>query len=222
MFHLSFSDALTALAVSGVVLSIVSLTVIMLLVRALMTSQFETLQARARMVEAQDAPPSPSTAPAAVPVATPESAEPVAQGCEGCSKCRRATQEPETEQYETLSDGSFVRSADYETRADGLRVRKDRWQTGMRNIATILTGPRKEFEIDDLVEKVRVLAQVARADYESGGHGIPGSAPVWGPCPANCDCGLVVVKGVDTDCPTCNGRGRIVVEPAHVAVEDAK
>jgi hypothetical protein len=208
------------LLLGALFLSVVCLIGIALLVRALTANQVEVVRALARKVEAQaalaiaTAPPAP--APEPVP-ATPET-----RGCEGCGNCRSTAQVPEKEQFETLPNGSFVRSADYETRADGKRVRKDRWETGMRNIATILTGPRNEFEIDDLVEKVRVLAQSARADYESGGNGIPGSAPVWGPCPAQCDGGLVVMKGIDTDCPTCEGRGRVVVEPALAPAEEAK
>lgn len=52
---------------------------------------------------------------------------------------------------------------EYETRADGQRVRKDRWQTGFRNIASILGMVREEFEIHEIVEMVRgVLADNKR------------------------------------------------------------
>lgn len=44
---------------------------------------------------------------------------------------------------------------EYEIRADGNRVRKDRWETGFRNIVTWTVGPRTEFEIDDIVALVR-------------------------------------------------------------------
>lgn len=47
---------------------------------------------------------------------------------------------------------------DYEFRDDGVLVRKDRWETGIRSIASILVGSRTEFEIPDIVEKVRLLA----------------------------------------------------------------
>jgi hypothetical protein len=140
-----------------------------------------------------------------------------AKGCTGCGACKPDSREPE-EKYEMV-DGFFVRSSDYETRADGVRVRKDRWEVGVRNIAGILTGPRAGFEIEDIVEKVRAIAKEARADYESGGRGIPGSAPVWGPCPANCDRGSVRANGEWADCPTCDGRGDVVVEPARVLPE---
>lgn len=46
---------------------------------------------------------------------------------------------------------------EYEVRADGERVRKDRWQVGIRRIVALLWGNRKEFEIDEVVEAVRVL-----------------------------------------------------------------
>lgn len=145
-------------------------------------------------------------------------AEPAPAACVGCDACKPAASEPE-EKYE-MWDGRLVRTSDYETRADGERVRKDRWEVGMRNIACILTGPRAGFEIEDIVEKVRVIAKEARADYESGGKGIPGSAPVWGPCPAKCDHGNVIVDGVDADCPTCHGRGKVVLEPAVTSTEE--
>ena len=44
---------------------------------------------------------------------------------------------------------------DYEFRDDGAIVRKDRWQIGMLNIASILGL--KDFEISDVVEIVREL-----------------------------------------------------------------
>jgi len=147
----------------------------------------------------------------AAPVAL-ESVAPAIQGCSGCAACKPAVREPE-EKYE-LVDGHYVRADDYETRADGQRVRKDRWEVGMRNIAGILTGPRAGFEIDDVVEKVRVIAKAARADYQSGGNGVPGSAPVWGPCPSACDRGSVRVDGEWVDCPACEGEGKVVLEPA--------
>lgn len=46
---------------------------------------------------------------------------------------------------------------EYEVRADGMRVRKDRWQVGIRRIVALLWGNRKEFEIDEVVEAVRAL-----------------------------------------------------------------
>ncbi len=46
---------------------------------------------------------------------------------------------------------------EYEVRADGERVRKDRWQVGIRSLVALLWGNRKGFEIDEVVEAVRVL-----------------------------------------------------------------
>jgi len=46
---------------------------------------------------------------------------------------------------------------EYEVRADGKRVRKDRWQVGIRRIVALLWGNRKEFEIDEVVEAVCAL-----------------------------------------------------------------
>jgi hypothetical protein len=46
---------------------------------------------------------------------------------------------------------------EYEVRADGKRVRKDRWQVGIRRIVALLWGNRHEFEVDEVVEAVRKL-----------------------------------------------------------------
>ncbi len=49
--------------------------------------------------------------------------------------------------------------SDYEFRADGRIVLKARWENGIHAIACILFGARAEFEIPDLVERVRALAK---------------------------------------------------------------
>lgn len=46
---------------------------------------------------------------------------------------------------------------DYEFRADGKVVRKDRWETAIRNIQSALGDPRREFEISDVVQAVKAL-----------------------------------------------------------------
>ncbi|WP_337590028.1 dTMP kinase [Variovorax sp. JS1663] len=56
----------------------------------------------------------------------------------------------------------YAHPQDYERREDGKVVRKDRWEWGMRNIVTILLGPRHKFEIHDIVESVRALAERAK------------------------------------------------------------
>lgn len=50
-----------------------------------------------------------------------------------------------------------VQDSEWEVRADGKRVRKDRWQIGIRRIAALLWGNRQEFEVDEVVEAVRHL-----------------------------------------------------------------
>lgn len=47
---------------------------------------------------------------------------------------------------------------DYEFRADGALVRKDRWEAAVQTIKNILEITRREFEIDEVVEGVRALA----------------------------------------------------------------
>lgn len=115
----------------------------------------------------------------------------------------------EDEPYVRLPNGMMGKASEFETRADGELVRKDRFKVGFGNIVTILVGSRKSYDIEDIVEKVRVVAEFARADYESGGNGTPGSAPVWGPCPANCNGGLV---SSGQECAVCDGRAEVVVE----------
>jgi DNA repair ATPase RecN len=47
--------------------------------------------------------------------------------------------------------------SEHETRSDGVRARKDRWETGIRRIVALLWGNRHPFEIDEVVERVRIL-----------------------------------------------------------------
>lgn len=51
---------------------------------------------------------------------------------------------------------------DNEEREDGKIVSRQRWEVGFRNIVTILLGPRTSFEIEEVVERVRVLQHEAR------------------------------------------------------------
>ncbi|OAI85005.1 hypothetical protein [Pseudomonas putida] len=44
---------------------------------------------------------------------------------------------------------------DYEFREDGALVRKDRWQTGMWRVASLLGASRGGFEIDDVIDQLR-------------------------------------------------------------------
>lgn len=46
---------------------------------------------------------------------------------------------------------------DLEFREDGKVVRKDRWETGIRKIHSILGDSRREFEIEDVVMAVEAL-----------------------------------------------------------------
>lgn len=55
---------------------------------------------------------------------------------------------------------------DFEFRSDGKIVRKDRWEAGIRNIASILGLNSRSFEIDDVVEAVRALQEAADKDVE--------------------------------------------------------
>lgn len=48
---------------------------------------------------------------------------------------------------------------DYEFREDGALVRKDRWETGIHKIRSILGDSRREFEIDDIIRAVEALVE---------------------------------------------------------------
>ena len=56
---------------------------------------------------------------------------------------------------------------EWETRPDGVRVRKDRWEWGMRRIVVLLWGNRTEFEVDEVVEAVRALTPKTHHDDEA-------------------------------------------------------
>lgn len=55
---------------------------------------------------------------------------------------------------------------DYEFRDDGKIVRKDRWETGIRNIRSVLGDYRREFEISEIVEAIRALVATIPAPEE--------------------------------------------------------
>ena len=58
--------------------------------------------------------------------------------------------------------------ADYEFReGDGALVRKDRWETGVRRIATILGLGPGDWEVSQVVEAVRALRDLSNDGEES-------------------------------------------------------
>lgn len=57
-----------------------------------------------------------------------------------------------------------VKPEDYEFRDDGKVVRKDRWEMGLRNIASIIGWSRREYEIPEVVEEVRRLKNKVAPD----------------------------------------------------------
>jgi hypothetical protein len=69
-----------------------------------------------------------------------------------------------TEQDFRRPEFRHAKPEDYEFRDDGKVVRKDRWENGIRSIVTIVGMPRGDFEIDDLVDRVRRLSGVHLLD----------------------------------------------------------
>lgn len=57
---------------------------------------------------------------------------------------------------------------DYEFRADGKIVRKDRFMRGMQDIASILFGPRRDYEVPEVVAAVHRLQSVRMEDLIDG------------------------------------------------------
>lgn len=49
--------------------------------------------------------------------------------------------------------------SDYEFRSDGKVVRKDRWERGIREIKSVLRDYSREFEINDIVDRVDALVK---------------------------------------------------------------
>lgn len=49
---------------------------------------------------------------------------------------------------------------DYEFREDGEVVRKDRWETAIYRIRSILGDRRREFEIEDVINAVDALVEI--------------------------------------------------------------
>jgi hypothetical protein len=58
---------------------------------------------------------------------------------------------------------SGAKPEDFEFRVDGTIVRKDRWETGIRDIANVFNMGRS-FEIDDLVSRIEMLNNI-EPDY---------------------------------------------------------
>lgn len=48
---------------------------------------------------------------------------------------------------------------DYEFRSDGKIVRKDRWETAVHRIRSVLGDTRREFEIEDVIDAVHALVK---------------------------------------------------------------
>lgn len=57
---------------------------------------------------------------------------------------------------------------DLEFRDDGKIVRKDRWETAIRRIRSALGDHRREFEIEDVVQAVKAMAEAFPAQPEDG------------------------------------------------------
>lgn len=71
-----------------------------------------------------------------------------------------------TERDFRMPEFADAKVEDYEFRKDGKVVRKDRWETGIRNIASILgLLKNREFEIQDVVNAVAALELAANPEY---------------------------------------------------------
>lgn len=64
-----------------------------------------------------------------------------------------------TEQDFRMPEFRDARVEDYEFRDDGKLVRKDRWERAVQSIRHLVGNNKREFEIDEVIEAVRVLAR---------------------------------------------------------------
>lgn len=78
-----------------------------------------------------------------------------------------------TEQDFRMPEFRDAKVEDYEIRADGAVVRKDRWETAVRSICSIVGMSVREFEIDDVVEEVQRLQSI----YDALPVDHPGAKP---------------------------------------------
>lgn len=68
-----------------------------------------------------------------------------------------------TEQDFRMPEYRNAKPEDYEWRADGKLVRKDRWEQGIQSIRFLVGIDAREFEIPEVVDRVRGLASVREA-----------------------------------------------------------
>ena len=68
-----------------------------------------------------------------------------------------------TEQDFRMPEFRNAKPEDYEWRADGKLVRKDRWEQGIQSIRFLVGIDAREFEIPDVIQRVRDLARVREA-----------------------------------------------------------
>lgn len=120
---------------------------------------------------------------------------------------------------------------DYERRTDGQIVRKDRWVNGMRKILTIVGLNDCNFEINDIVERVRQLASHELASWKKINYEDTSTLPTEGSlCLVDWDCfeyaamlPQVLIWGrdenvltwLDTDLKVWAGFGLEMPNPTH-------
>jgi len=76
------------------------------------------------------------------------------------------SKEQVTERDIRLPEFKDAKLEDLEFRGDGRVVRKDRWESGIHSIRSILGDSRREFEISDVVNAVRALVATIEAPIE--------------------------------------------------------
>lgn len=77
-----------------------------------------------------------------------------------------------TEQDFRLQRYRDAKVEDYEFRGDGALVRKDRWECGIGSIRFLVGINGREYEIDEVTERVRFLAEVAEGVLQLAGDAI--------------------------------------------------
>jgi hypothetical protein len=82
-----------------------------------------------------------------------------------------------TEQDFRMPEFRDAKVEDYEFRADGKLVRKDRWQQGIYRIVSAVGMSVREFEIDDVVERVEQLVTRRKSKLPAWPNGCDDMVP---------------------------------------------
>lgn len=79
---------------------------------------------------------------------------------------------PVTERDFRMPEFADANPAEYEFRADGKIVRKDRWERAINSIRFLVGIDGREYEIDDVINRVRQMATMSESIYQAVGDAL--------------------------------------------------